>query len=189
MSEDSSVSPAVPQLRMGFTRFDSLLPPRMPPGYQLRAFRPGDEEAWIAILNTGNFGAWDRARLDQMLAGERAPLPRDGIFFATRDDRPVATVCVFLHASDSGVMPELGWVAVAPEHRGHGLSRELGRAALLYVRDHGYRYIYLLTEDYRPAAIKTYLRLGFEPEMIDPAHPAWWAEAVPRLGGQGMSRE
>ena len=171
------------QLRMLFTRFNALEPPSLPPGYALRTYRPGDEDAWLAILNTGDFGVWDRDRLDRMLAGERAPLPREAIFFATRDDVPVGTACVFQGPLESGEVGELGWVAVHPDHRGRGLGLAICRAALTFVRDRGLHYCYLGTEDFRLAAIKTYLQLGFQPEILDPTQSARWA-ALRRAVGQ-----
>ena len=172
------------QLRMGYTRFDALPAPQPVRGYGLRSFLPGDEDAWVSILRTGDFGEWDRPRLDRMLAGARAPLPPEGIFFATRGDRPVGTACVFLQPGEGGDVPELGWVAVHPAHRGRGLGLEVCLAALGFVRGLGRRYAYLGTEDFRLPAIRTYLRLGFEPEMVDPSHPARW-EALRRalVGG------
>lgn len=128
----------------------------------------------MALLATGDFRAWDRSRLERMLAGERAPLPRGGIFFATHEDRPVGTACAFLHPGESGDVPELGWVAVHPAHRGRGLGRQICLAVLGFVGGLGHGYAYLLTEDFRLPAIKTYLRLGFEPEMTDPSHPERW---------------
>jgi mycothiol synthase len=167
----------LPQLRMGFTRFDELEPPQVSPPYSLRTYRPGDEEAWLAMLNTGSFGAWDQARLDEFLHHEGTQVPRDNIFFATLDDVPVGSTCLVLHSQNDGAMvPEVGWVIVHPDHRGHGLARETCRAVLGVIKNLGYRYAYLKTEDFRIPAIKTYLRLGFVPEMVDPAHPAWWAE-------------
>lgn len=168
----------MPQLRMGFSRFNQLTAPVMPYGYGLRTFRWGDEDAWIGLLNTGNFDTWDRPRLDRTLSGASADadLPLDGIFFATQADQPVGTVCVFLHRKESQVFPEIGWVVVHPLHRGHGLALEMGKAALLFIRDLGYDYAYLLTDDFRIPAIKTYLRLGFEPEMVDSSHPQRWEE-------------
>lgn len=170
------------QLRMGFRRFEQLQPPRLPEGYSLRTYRAGDDEAWIAMLATGEFGVWDRQRLERMLAGERAAVPRDGIFFATNDDRPVGTACTFLHPGPAGDVPELGWVVVDPEHRGHGLAGELCRAVLGYVGSLGHSYAYLLTEDFRLPALATYLRLGFEPELLDETHPARWTALRRRLG-------
>jgi mycothiol synthase len=156
---------------MGYRLFDALVSPHMPTGYDLRTFRPGDEDAWIELLATGGFGVWDRPRLDRMLAGDRAPIPLDGIFFATHEDQLAGTACTFLYPDAA----ELGWVAVHPAHRGHGLSLQLTRAVLGFSRAAGYSYVFLKTENFRRAAIKTYLRLGFEPEMVDASHPAWWA--------------
>ncbi len=168
------VSDSLPQLRMGFTSFDGLVPPEPVAGYGLRTFRPGDEDPWVEILSTGRFKAWDRARLDRMLAGGRAPVPLAGIFFATYEDRPVGTACTFLHPGERGDVAELGWVAVHPLHRGHGLAAQVCRAVLGFVRELGHGYAYLVTEDFRLPALKTYLRLGFEPELTDPSHPERW---------------
>ena len=103
---------------------------------------------------------------------ERAPLPLDGIFFATLGEQLVGAACTFLRTDD---VAELGWVVVQPAHRGQGLGLQVCRAVLCFARDLGYRYVYLLTEDYRLPAIRLYLRLGFERERVNPNHPAWWA--------------
>jgi len=168
------------QLRMSFTRFDELTPPQPPPGYGLRSYRPGDEDAWIAILSTGDFGEWDRDRLDRMIAGDRAPLPLAGAYFATYDGRPVGTACTFLHQADGA---ELGWVAVLPEHRGRGLGAVVCGAVLAFARDLGWERVFLLTEDFRLPAITMYLRLGFEPDMRDPTHPGRWEALRRAVGG------
>jgi len=171
---------------MGYTRFSQLTEPRVLPDYDLRLFRPGDENAWITILNTGDFGVWDHSRLRRMLAGERAPLPLEGIYFITKNNQPVGTTCVFLHTSARGATPELGWVAVLPSQRGLGLGLSLCQAALCFVRDRGYSYMFLKTEDFRLAAIKTYLRLGFEPELTDPSHMLRWQALRDLLFGSSI---
>jgi mycothiol synthase len=160
---------------MGFRRFERLSAPAPVPGYGLRTFRPGDEDAWIAMLQAGELGDWDRPRLDDLMAGAQAALPLDGIFFATHADRPIGTACTLLHPDGRGSVAELGWVAVAPEHRGHRLGRQVCWAVLDYIRQLGHAYAYLLTDDFRRPAIATYLRLGFEPEITDPSHPRRWA--------------
>src|SRR5438874_1015563 len=70
---------------------------------------------------------------------------------------------------------DVGRAAVAPKHRGHGLGLQVCQAVLDFIHGLGHGYAYLLTDDFRLPAIKTYLRLGFEPEIVDPSHPARWA--------------
>ncbi len=174
----------IPQLRMGFTAFDRMTPPQSVPGYGLRTYRPGDDDAWLSMLNTGSFGTWDQARLNTFLRDEQRQVPRDSIYFATVDDVPVASTCLVLHSKEDGsTEPEIGWVVVHPDHQGHHLATQLCRAVLMRVHERGYQYAYLLTEDFRLPAIKTYLRLGFVPEMTDPVHPAWWAQTQRTLLG------
>jgi mycothiol synthase len=161
---------------MGFSRFADMPAARPVSGFGFRTYRPGDEGAWIDVLSTGDFGVWDRARLDRMLAGERAPLPLEGVVFATSNDMPVGVAHLFLYERAGGPYSELGWVAVRPEHRGRGLAYEVCRRTLLFAEAAGHHYTGLTTQDFRLAAIKTYLRLGFEPEMHEPGHSARWNE-------------
>jgi mycothiol synthase len=46
----------------------------------------------------------------------------------------------------------------------------------------GYRRIYLKTEDFRLPALKTYLRLGYEPLLYAPDMPERWRAICNRLG-------
>ncbi len=172
------------QLRMGFRRWDALAAPTIAPGYHLRSFRAGDEAAWLALLNQGNFGLWNRERLDAMLGGARAPMPLEGVFFVTRQSAPIGAVCTFFHHTQEGVVPELGWLVVARQHRGRRLARSLCLALLAYVRSGGYDYCYLKTEDFRHAAIATYLAVGFEPEILDDTQPARWALLVSEINSR-----
>ena len=168
-------------LRMGLHRFDAVPDATsIPDGYELRTYRPGDEPAWIALLETGQFQHWDNGRLQRMIEGDRAPLPLDGVFFLTRGDVPVASACTFLYDGIDPPGAEVGWVVVAPEHRGRGLGFAVSAAVVRHARDLGYNYIFLNTEDFRPAAIKTYLRLGFQPEFPNHGDEAWWQEFMAR---------
>jgi mycothiol synthase len=160
---------------MGYSRLPETPTARAVGGYAFRTFRAGDEAAWIEVLNAGDFGAWDRQRLDRMLGGERASLPLDGIVFAMAGDVPVGVANAFVYEGGAGQYGELGWVAVRPEHRGRGLAYEICRRVLEFSGASDHRYVFLETEDFRVAAIKTYLRLGFEPE-IKPDQVERWAE-------------
>jgi mycothiol synthase len=158
----------------------------LPPGYGLRTYRPGDEDAWLALLRSADFGGWDRVRLDLMLRHPHVKVPHDGIIFATVRDRPVGTASTYLHPVEDRVDPELGWVVVDPRHRGRGLGLVVCQAVLEAMQLLGYDHAYLLTDDHRLPAIKTYLRLGFEPALVDQSHPARWAAIHRQLAGNSL---
>src|SRR3954447_22566611 len=114
MSQPAPPNLKQPQLRMVIEGLASSLTPVPPPdGYGLRTFRPGDEDAWVALLRTGEFAPWDRARLDALLANQRVRTPHEGAFFVTKDDHPVGATSTQLHDEPDGIEAELGWVVVA----------------------------------------------------------------------------
>jgi len=165
----------VPQLHMR-RRLDALPDLTAPTGYVLRTLRPDDTTRWAELLAAnGELGEWTVERAEQYFApGSRMVL--NGSFFVTHDGEPVATAQLHLHPDDSyAPMPELGWVAAHPEHRGRGLGYAVCLAVLRYAAAAGHEEIFLRTDDHRLPAIRTYLRLGFEPWMVDPSAPGRWA--------------
>ena len=72
MSDVALVQP-LPQLRMEIRglveHWSSNGGPIPPTGYGMRTFRTGDEDLWLALLRSGEFGTWDRRRLDSMPDG------------------------------------------------------------------------------------------------------------------------
>jgi hypothetical protein len=79
------------------------LPPARPVrGYGFRTHWPGDEEAWHDTLSTGEFGVWDRARRDRMLAGERVLSLLQGVVIATNNDVLVGVANLFLYEGSGG---------------------------------------------------------------------------------------
>jgi mycothiol synthase len=69
---------------------------------------------------------------------------------------------------------ELGYLVVAPEHRGRGLGTALITAALRRLDQGGYRHIFLGVQGWRLPAIRSYLRIGFQPFIHAPELlPRW----------------
>ena len=178
--------PTLPQLRMTLDRFDSLPPLELPPGYVMTTLRESGVDAWIAVLNaTGQLGDWDAGRAGEWLSGERSAIP-DGTFIATSGGRPAATCCT-IPPTFTERRAELGWLSVAPEHQGRGLGRQVCLAVLHFARRMGYDEIYLNTDDWRLPAVRTYLDLGFEPEMTHGSHPRRWKAVYEKLGVAGAT--
>lgn len=162
-----------PKLRMRFERFYDLPPARLPAGYTIRRFRPGDESLWAGVLHaSGELGDWNLERAQRALVGT-SRVQGDSIHLVMAGEKAVATACVQV-VDGRTREAELGWVATVPEHRGRGLGRQVCAAVLRHIEALGYPTAYLVTDDHRLPAVKTYLRLGFAPEMIHDSHPARW---------------
>ena len=149
-------------------------------GYRLRTYQPGDESAWCRLVNECIGGECTEEQCRRELTGQPWFDPAD-LFFVGQEGEVVGTACA-LRRPDLGV--EVGYVhmlAVLPEHRGSRLGRTLTLAVLHRLREAGYRSAILQTDDWRLAAIKTYLSLGFRPEMTDESHEGRWREVGGRL--------
>jgi len=153
----------------------------IPPGYAMRTFRPGDEEAYIAVMRAAGFETWGESHLAHVMARS---LP-GGIFFLL--DEPtgaiVATACA-LHNPTAG-QPfggEMGWVAVHPDRRSKALGFIVTAAATNRLIEAGYGHVYLLTDDFRLPALKTYLKMGWAPQVALPGMERRWQDVCNKLG-------
>ena len=174
------------QLRMWRPHLDGLPDLTVPDGYHLRTFRPGDERAWGEIMETeGGIGReWTVEKVRQRLVS-RPQFEAAGLFFATCDaegERPVASACAWRgeEEEEGGEIGTVHMVCAIPSHRGRGLGRLVTLAVLHNLRRRGFASADLTTDDFRLAAIKSYLGLGFVPayrtdaERLDD-HEARWS--------------
>ena len=91
---------------------------------------------------------------------------------------------IFAATASARLQPErfpgagyLHWVGAHQSFRGKGLGRLITLAALHKFHTMGCTSAVLETQDFRLAALQTYLKLGFEPEHYDDTHAARW-EAI-----------
>lgn len=110
------------------------------------------------------------------LPGKYAP-PDGRLFLACCDGTPIGCVAVRRFDAESG---ELKRLYVQPDHRGHGIARALGAAAIDAARATGYRRVVLDTLDRMTAARALYAAAGFR-EIS-----AYYANPIP--GAQFMER-
>jgi mycothiol synthase len=167
---------------------EGLPPPRVPAGYALRTYRPGDEGAWGAIMESeqGIGAGWtvEKVRAAMM---DRPQFEPDGLFFVTSDSeggRPVASAAAWRVPPEERATGYVHMVCALPEHRGRGLGRLVTLATLHFMRERGFTDALLETDDWRLAAVRTYLALGFVPVYVDdPAsdHVSRWSHMFTRL--------
>lgn len=158
-----------------------LLPePRLPDGYILRGYQPGDEPGLIDLLNYKelDFGQWDLERINALLD---EPEHRASASIVSYDQKIVAVTFAARDKEDPTI-GSLDWVTCHPQHRGKRLGLAVCTSVLKYLVERGYERITVGTHDWRLPAIKIYLTLGFLPEMFRKDMPARWSAIMRNLG-------
>ena len=177
------MAPQDKQLRMIWPERLLSSPPRpqVPEGYLLRCYRDADEAGYLELMTKAGFERWNHERVAAIV---QKVLP-DGFFVIVHraSGKIVATAMTTHNPIDLHPYGgELGWVAAAPEHRGKGLGLAVCAQATARLIQAGYRNIYLLTDDFRLPAIKTYLKLGYEPLLFCEGMAERWEQVYRKLG-------
>jgi RimJ/RimL family protein N-acetyltransferase len=150
----------------------------LPESYSMRNFHDGDEDKFIKLLNNKALGNWNLEELQSILTN---PLSPNGIFFVTYGDDLVATASALDRSIGGKRFGEIGWVAADPDHKGKQLGVAVCEAAVNHLLELKYDEIYLLTDHWRYPALKTYLKLGFEPRRDGTDDRYLWQEICEKL--------
>lgn len=172
-----------PQLQMVWPAYllDAPSPVRLPPGYALRTYQPGDELRFCEVMALAGWPGWTGESLRSWMS---RILP-EGWFMAVHEaSRAIVATAMALHdhSDEHPFGGELGWVACDPDHRGQGLGMAVSAAVTARLIGAGYRNIHLYTEDWRLPALKTYLKLGYIPYLASPDMGARWQAICAQLG-------
>lgn len=169
-----------PQLLMWYPSQRSPLVQPVPEPYFLRPFVDGDQTAWSALLNgNGQLGTWTAERVQGEVDGA---LVAGGQTFAVCAGELVACAGVYDRLRSDEACWEIGWIAAHPLHAGRGLGLQVAAAAVRFALALDSRPIYLLTDDFRLPAIKTYLKMGFVADLSHPSYAERWLRIFGDLG-------
>ncbi len=149
------------------------------PGYAIRPYQDGDEQAFLHLMSLSDFDPWDDAKLSDNI---NKIIP-GGWFFAVDSAGQVVATAMGQH-NYSGLSPftgDVGWVFCHPDHRGSGLGLALCARVTQRFLDADYTKIQLHTEHYRLPAIKTYLKLGFVPAVASSEDAALWTDVCEQV--------
>ncbi|MBE5810954.1 MAG: bifunctional phosphoribosyl-AMP cyclohydrolase/phosphoribosyl-ATP diphosphatase HisIE [Clostridiales bacterium] len=153
-------------------RCDRILPMevKLPEGYAIRTYQPGDENAWAALMYAvGEQTSLVDAKaefIQRYLADETLT---DRIFFAVDAEGAVAGTAIAWEQDPRGIGTRaLHWVAVHPAHQRKGLGKALCQTALrLFRREDNALPVYLHTQPWSWKAILLYISLGFQLQPQD----------------------
>lgn len=150
-------------LRLEFS--GTIAPEVVPDGVTLRSFRPGDEDAIVAVNGRAfahhpEQGAMDRADLERrMSSGWFDPT---GLFVAERDGQIIGFHWTKIDDAgpDEG-QGEVYVVGIDPPAQGGGLGKALTARGLRHLQDAGVPAVILYVEGDNDAALAVYRKLGF----------------------------
>lgn len=133
---------------------------------------------WVALLTSASFSATRKT-----FSGEFSSDTGLALALAYNDNRLIATAGLRRLPSNAAEASLITFVAVAPNHRGQKLGTLVTKACIDVSRQQGRDIVFLLTDDFRLAAIKTYWMLGFRPTLAtwDRSHHFRWRRICRRL--------
>ena len=176
--------PAKKQLRMIWPAQKSIRQRiTLPDGYVLRNFREEDSSAYLALMHQAGFEDYSYQLLGKM---RQSLLPNGFFVIESTTDRMLVASAMANH-DPLGIYPDAGainWVAASKKHSGRGLGRAVTTATLNKLINCHYQSIYLTTDDFRLPAIKTYLKMGFQPDYYLPDMQTRWSEIFQQLQWQ-----
>lgn len=181
LEEDLTEDNSSPQLQMVWPEHLRNSPPavRPPAGYSLRTHQPGDRPRFFQLMELAGWPEWNEQVLQPWLP---RILPR-GWFMAIHEETgEIVTSAMALHSDVYPSGGELGWLASDPAHAGKGLGFSVSAAVIARCIEEDLRVIHLYTEDYRLAALKIYLKLGFVPFQSAPEMLDRWRVICQKLG-------
>ncbi|MFH0921737.1 MAG: GNAT family N-acetyltransferase [Fibrobacterota bacterium] len=155
--------------------------PRLPDEWNLQKAGQGHRKG-IADLLAAVFSGltWTQEEVDAKLL--KAPDVPETVVVTATDGSVAATASLQVNAVHPG-MAVLHWVASHPNHRGKQLGSIVTLAVLYAGRNRGMKGSFLLTDDFRLPAIRTYLKLGYLPvTRSDPALETRWDQVYASLG-------
>jgi mycothiol synthase len=112
----------------------------------------------------------------------------EGLFFVLHDEKPVGSAFGWRDEPNEWKHGKLEMVCVLPDHRGHNLGYYLTLKVLNWFKNNGFEDVELTTDDWRLAAVKQYLRLGFQPVIDDDSAKNRWLQLIKKLNPSGADR-
>lgn len=150
-------------------------------GYVLRQATEADIPAFRALMETVQLGTWDDESLSNTLA---ELLPSSWQVIVHGSSGALVATGMALRRPITDYYPngtELGWFAADPAHAGRGLGRAIVAATVVRALELGARDIFLQTDDFRIPAVKTYLSVGFLPDLWAADMPGRWQKLCAQL--------
>ena len=139
----------------------------------------GDIAAWDKICRNGLIREDESEEACTRRMIEEEGYRPENVFFVLLDGKPVATATVLCPEKGVGTVH---MVAALPEVRGKGVGRYLAEIFNACLYECGCERAFLLTNEFRVPAIKSYLRAGFLPVLYEDGMESRWSDWLSENG-------
>ena len=152
------------QLRMIFNAAVKTLPEiDLPEGFVLDNILPADLEKYNALRQTANFSQWPAEKMETFHSSKVLKNSHLVVVEKATGKYAASAAGEISRFEEYPMLGELGWVMTSPEFGGMQLGKKVSIGAMHAMYQAGFRAFYLLTDDFRKAALKTYLKIGWQP--------------------------
>ena len=153
----------------------------LPEHYTISGYRDEkDRAAWCECCRNGlladNAG---ESEYVSFIENIRCINQTEDVFFLDYNGEHIGTVTAYLDEKQIG---HIHMVGLRPEHRGKGLSKVLVRLALQHLEKKHPKIVELTTDEWRLAAIRSYLNEGFHPVEYDIGMQDRWELVLEDIG-------
>jgi len=149
------------QLHMVKLNMADIPEANIPEGFELRVLKPDENIKWEEICNQAF--TWKTNFTVEIL--EKAGYVEDGVFGIFDGDKIIATGTALCTHNQPDGYGYVHMIAADKNYSGKRLGYEITAAVIRRLRDDGFEKAELNTDDFRLPAIKSYLRLGFIPDL------------------------
>ena len=163
------------QLKMYYMPGTPLTWEPLPEGFSYSKYDPAtDLHLWCDCLRNGGL-IGDRTD-EQMFFDEIVNFkvidPANDILFLDYNGEHVGTATAFVYPETN--MGDMHQVGIKEDWRGRGLAKYLSQIVIRTLLDRGVNFISLTTGEGRPAAVRSYLKAGFQPVEYDYRMESRW---------------
>ncbi len=140
----------------------------LPENYSIRAYAPGDENAWVELQKRADkFNKIDLELFHKSFGYDKNILVQRMLFLLNSGKKIIGTASAwFDNDYDGGKYGRIHWLAIHPDYQGKGLSKPLLSATCQKLVELGHDKAYLTTSSARIPAINLYLKFGFIKERV-----------------------
>lgn len=140
----------------------------------------GAMDKWLDIVQYGLSEGKKDADFYHTAMTSRLCYEENKCFFLLENEIAVATITVICdYEKKEGY---IHMVACREESRGKGYGTLLSRWALITLKEEGMETAYLTTDDWRIPAIKSYLSIGFKPDISTEDFKERWRKINEQIG-------